>query len=114
MNFAWQDIWHLVKRWWWLAIIGMVLAGGTSYHFASKKPNIYAARTRLMVGSSIRSLEPDSRDFSLSLTLSQAYAEMVRLQPITQGVVERLELPIEWQQLAAGIQTRVIPSAQRH
>ncbi len=112
MNFSWQDIWRLVKRWWWLAIIGVGLAGSTSYYFASKKDNLYAARTRLMVGSSILSTNPNSRDFSLSITLAQAYAEMARQRPVTQGVVERLQLPMGWWDLVGMVQTRVIPSAQ--
>lgn len=112
MSFSWFDVWRMIKRWWWLAVISVVLAGGTSYHFASKKPNIYAARTRLMVGSGLRSLEPNSRDFSLSLTLAQAYSEVVRQQPIVQGVVERLGIPMEWGELAESIRTRVIPNAQ--
>jgi capsular exopolysaccharide synthesis family protein len=112
MSFSWEDIWRLVKRWWWLAIIGMVVAGGTSYYFASKKPNIYAARTRLMVGSSIRSLQPSSSDFGLGTTLAQAYGEMARQRPVAQAVVDQLKLPIGWWDLAGRVRTWVIPSAQ--
>jgi capsular exopolysaccharide synthesis family protein len=112
MSFSWQDIWQVVKRWWWLVVVGVLLAGGTSYYFASQKPNVYSSRVRLMVGSGIRSVDPNSQDFGLSQTLAQIYAEMARLQPITQGVVDRLELPMGWWELAGRIQTRVIPQAQ--
>ncbi len=112
MNFTWQDFWGIIKRWWWLPIIAIVLTSGPSYYLAKKKPDTFAARTRLMVGSGILSTDPNSQDFGLSLTLAQIYAEMARLRPITQGVVDRLNLNMNWWDLAGRIQTRVIPNAQ--
>jgi succinoglycan biosynthesis transport protein ExoP len=112
MRFTWQDIWGVAKRWWWLVIIGVVLSGGPSYYLAKQKQPTYAARTRLMVGSGILSVDPNAQDFGLSLTLAQMYAEMVRMRPITQGVVNRLHLDMGWWELAGRIQPRVIPSAQ--
>jgi capsular exopolysaccharide synthesis family protein len=65
-----------------------------------------------MVGSSVLSADPNAQDLGLSLTLAQIYAEMVHFRPITQGVVNRLELDLPWWELSARIQSRVIPSAQ--
>ncbi len=112
MTFSWRLVWRLVKQWWWLLVVGAVLAGGTGYYFASKKPNIYAARTTLMVGANIRNPDPNSRDFGLTVTLAQIYGEMAKRRPITQAVVDRLGLPMEWWDLAGRIETRVNPTAQ--
>lgn len=112
MYLDWQDVWRIIKRWWWLFVISVVLSGGPSYYLAKNKPDVYSARTRLMVGSSVLSADPDAQDLGLSLTLAQIYAEMVHFRPITQGVVNRLGLDMPWWELSARIQSRVIPSAQ--
>jgi capsular exopolysaccharide synthesis family protein len=112
MYLDWQDVWRIIKRWWWLFVISVVLSGGPSYYFAKNKTAVYSARTRLMVGSSVLSADPDAQDLGLSLTLAQIYAEMVHFRPITQGVVDRLGLDMPWWELSARIQSRVIPSAQ--
>jgi succinoglycan biosynthesis transport protein ExoP len=112
MYFDWQDAWRIIKRWWWLFVIGAVLSGGPSYYLSKHKPAVYSARTRLMVGSSVLSADPNAQDLGLSLTLAQIYAEMVHMRPITQGVVNRLGVDLPWWELSARIQSRVIPSAQ--
>ncbi len=112
MYLNWQDVWRVIKRWWWLFVISVILSGGPSYYFAKRKPPLYAARTRLMVGSSIRSTNPNAQDLGLSISLAQIYSEMVHMRPITQGVVNRLGLNMQWWDLSARIQSAVNPSAQ--
>ena len=111
MRFSWEDIWGLVKRWWWLLVIGTVLAGSVSYYFSSRKQKIYAARATMQVGSAIQSTSLDERTLGLTRTLAQVYGEHVRRRSVTQAVVEKLELPMYPDELAGRIQTNVIGSA---
>jgi capsular exopolysaccharide synthesis family protein len=111
MSFSWQDIWRLVKRWWWLLVIGTLLAGSVSYYFSSRKPKIYAARATLEVGSATQVSRVDERTLGLTRTLARVYSEHVRRRSVTQAVVEKLGLQMSPDELANRIQTNVIESA---
>ncbi len=111
MSFSWQDIWRLVKRWWWLLVIGTLLAGSVSYYFSSRQPKIYAARATLEVGSATQVSRVDERTLGLTRTLVRVYSEHVRRRSVTQAVVEKLGLQMSPDELANRIQTNVIESA---
>jgi capsular exopolysaccharide synthesis family protein len=100
-------------RWWWLMLLSMALAATASYIYSQGQPRVYAARTTLMVGSSIiQNVNPNEQDLGLSRTLAEVYSELALRRPITQAVIERLGLDLSPDELSQMIQTSVIPSAQ--
>ncbi len=103
---------EIVKRWWWLIVISTALAAGASYLYSQQQPRIYASRTTLMVGSSIRSQNPNQAELGISRTLAGIYGELVRRTPITQAVIDKLGLDMKPEQLASMIQTQVTQDAQ--
>jgi capsular exopolysaccharide synthesis family protein len=103
---------EILKRWWWLMVISTVLAAGASYSYSQQQPRIYAARTTLMVGTSIQSPNPDESALGLSRTLTGIYAQLVTRQPIMRAVIDKLGLKMSPEQLASMIQTNVVSSAQ--
>ena len=103
---------RLIRRWWWLLVLGAIIPVAVAYQFVSDDPDLYQAKVTLMVGTTIQSSDPDQRLISMSNTLAQAYAELVRRRPITEAVIKRLNYQSSPEALARGISTRVRTDAQ--
>lgn len=105
-------------RWWWLVFISVALAATGSYSYTKQQPNVYAAKATVRVGASVtENLNVDQGTLRLSQTLAEVYAELVKRNKITQGVIDRLkeegvELNINSGQLSGMINTAIIESAQ--
>jgi len=103
----------VIKRWWWLLIVGMIIPTSISYRFLSQQPALYQAKVTLMVGTDLQqpSLDPDT--WGIARNLAQVYAELVKLRPITQAVIQRLNLEKSPEELVVQITAGVIhPEAQ--
>jgi non-specific protein-tyrosine kinase len=111
-----MDIMKYLKvglRWWWLILFSVALSATASYIYSQRLPKIYAARTSLLVGSSIiESLNPEEGLLKLSVTLAEVYAQMAYREPVAQAVIDKLGLNMSPGELAGMIQTNVIPNAQ--
>ena len=100
-------------RWWWLVLLSVSLSATASYIYSQRQPRIYAAKASLLVGTSVvETLKPDENALGLSRTLAEVYGELARRRIITQGVIDRLGLDMDPDQLSGMINTSVIPSAQ--
>jgi non-specific protein-tyrosine kinase len=84
-------------------VLSTVLAAGAGYFFSSRQTPVYQANTILIVGQSIQSTELTSSDLITSERLARTYADMARLQPVLQGVVEAISLDDTWE----GLRSRV-------
>ena len=98
----------IALRWWWLILLGAVLAGGSAYVYTDRQPRFYSSRSTLMVGNSIYSANPNEGQLSLSRTLAQIYSRLAKQRPVLEGVIERLELEMSWYQLQGMVNTNVI------
>ncbi|MFB0545565.1 MAG: hypothetical protein ACETWB_01525, partial [Anaerolineae bacterium] len=102
----------LVKRWWWLLVIGAIIPAVISYRGTLHQPRLYQAKVTLMVGTSLQAPNPDPGQIRMSGTLAEAYAVMVTRLPITEAVVKRLGLGRTPEQLASQITVQVNNQAQ--
>jgi len=100
---------NVIKRWWWLLIVGMIIPMIISYHFISEQPALYQAKVTLMVGTTLRSASPDP---GLMRTSLEAYTVLVKRRPITLPVIQRLNLERSPEALAQQITAWVNPEAQ--
>ena len=105
-------IWNALKRWWWLIVASVVLAGVSADMYWQNQPPVFQARIALMIGNSAQSVNPDPQQIGIERTLANFYGEMAKRQPITQAVIQRLGLQIPPEKLAASIETRVVADAQ--
>jgi len=96
-------------RWWWLMLLSTLLAVGAGYFFSQRQTPVYQATTILIVGQTIQSTELTSSDILTSERLARTYADMARLQPVLQSVVEAISLKDTWQ----GLRSRVSVSPRR-
>ena len=94
---------NVIKRWWWLLIVGMIIPMIISYHFISEQPALYQAQVTL------RSASPDP---GLVRTSLEAYTVLVKRRPITLPVIQRLNLERSPEALAQQITAWVNPEAQ--
>jgi len=107
-----RDILSIVRRWWWLLILGTLLPMGISYYVTSSQAPLYQANVTIMVGTTIQSTDPNPGLMNTSTALARFYGELVRRRPVTEAVIERLGLARSPSALAKQITTAVVPDAQ--
>jgi capsular exopolysaccharide synthesis family protein len=111
-----MDIGRYLKvglRWWWLIILSVMLSATASYFYSQRLPKIYAAKSSLLVGTSvIETLNPNERTLGVSRTLAEVYGEVAQRRIVTQAVIDKLGLDMHPDDLSEMMQTNVIPSAQ--
>ncbi len=94
---------NVIKRWWWLLIVGMIIPMIISYHFISEQPALYQAQVTL------RSASPDPGLMRIPL---ETYPELVKRRPIILPVIQKLNLERSPEALAQQITAWVNPEAQ--
>jgi succinoglycan biosynthesis transport protein ExoP len=107
-----RQYFNIIKRWWWLLIVGMIIPMSISYHFLSEQPALYQAKVTLMVGTTLQQASPDPNLMRTSTSLAQAYTVLVKRRPITQAVIQRLNLETSPEDLARQITAWISPEAQ--
>jgi succinoglycan biosynthesis transport protein ExoP len=107
-----RQYFNVIKRWWWLLIVGMIIPMSISYYFLSKQPALYQAKVTLVVGSAMQQPGYDPTLARAGASLAQAYTVLVKRRPITQAVIQRLNLKKAPEELAAQITAWISPEAQ--
>ncbi len=73
-----------LRKWWRLLVAATLIAGVTSLIATLWQPNIYAARTTLIVGRSISDPNPDASELSLDSQLAATYAQIAKRENHTE------------------------------
>ena len=89
----------VVWKWAWLIVLAVAVAAFSSYYASRSATKVYQASTTLMVGQGVNNPNPDSSQIYTSEQLAQTYVQMVKRQPVLQGVVDTLKLSIPWEAL---------------
>jgi len=98
-----REVWTYLRvplRWWWVLVIGTLLAAGVAFMLTARQPRYYVARTTLMVGDTLNSATPDAQLIGLSNALAAFYAEISKREPILGPVTAKLGLSFPWQVIA--------------
>jgi len=103
---------NILKKWWWLFAIGVLIPAILIRVLLSMQPDMYQAKATLMIGTSLQNPEPDPWQLTVANNLANAYARLAREGPVMEAVATRLGLNRQPEQLAAQITTRVHPEAQ--
>jgi polysaccharide biosynthesis transport protein len=82
----------VLRRWLWLLIAALLLAGGASYLVSSALPKMYESTVTLIVGQSLANANPDINQLMASQRLSQTYADLVTTGPLLTRVIDRENL----------------------
>jgi len=107
-----RDIINIVLKRWWLLLLAALIGLGIGYGLTEQQTEVYAAKTTLFVGRSIRANDLDRNAIQTSQELAITYAEIVRRQPVIQGTINALQLSTTWQSLRSRIKVGQVAETQ--
>ena len=93
----------IVRRWLWLGLACLLLAGGSAYLVSSSLPKTYDAKVTLIVGQSLEAASPDYNQLMASQRLSQTYADIVTTGPLLTRAIAREALEATPNELRARV-----------
>jgi capsular polysaccharide biosynthesis protein len=100
--------WSALRHWPFVLVVTVLLAVG-SYTYSARGPHVYRASTTLLVGDVLTAQHVTNDDLKASQSLAFTYADLARRQPVLDGVVRQLDLPMTWTGLRR--QVSALPSA---
>jgi capsular exopolysaccharide synthesis family protein len=86
----------VVTKWLWLIVLAAAVAAGSSYLASREAIKIYQTSVTLMVGQTIQDPNPNTTQLYTSQQLVSTYVQLATREPVLQGVVDALKLPIAW------------------
>ena len=98
-----------VLRRWYLLLLLTIGGAGIGYVASSVVPPVYQATTSILVGQPLQAADLSKDDIEASQQLALTYADVVRRQPILDGVVKSLDLYASWQDLRDRVHTELPP-----
>ena len=101
-----------VLKWWWLVVLSTLVATVFSYWGTTQMPRLYRTDTTMMVGRFIESNDPSSSDIYTSQQLATSYVQLIKRQPVLQGVIDALGLNTTPAALGGQVSASVIPQTQ--
>ncbi len=102
----------IIRRHWWLLILGPVLAGAAAFYISKQMTPIYATSATLLVNQTQTPGTVLYNDILTSERLTNTYTELVKRQVILDGVIRRLALDMGFSELAAKMSVSAIPDTQ--
>lgn len=94
---------QVARHWLWLIVLSVVVAGGGAYLVSSSLPKVYEARTTLIVGQSLSSIDPNYNQILASQRLSQTFAQLATTTPLLSNVVDSLSLAMRPDELRSSV-----------
>ncbi len=79
-------------KWWWLLVLAALIAGGSAYLATRPLPPVYMARTSLVIGNFITSLNPTQDELYLAQQLAQTYSNIASREPVRLATMQSLGL----------------------
>ncbi|MCS7222335.1 MAG: polysaccharide biosynthesis tyrosine autokinase [Anaerolineae bacterium] len=95
----------IIWRWFWLIGLCTLLAGGTALAISYNSTPIYEASATLLIYNDYTPIFTDGR-------LARTYAELLKMRPVLEQVIERLSLPMEPIELVKDITVQPILDTQ--
>ncbi len=81
-----------LRKWWWLIVAATLVATASSFLATRQQAPIYRTRTTVMVGTAIDDPNPNGNEFYMTQQLANTYADIVKREPVRQGVMRALGL----------------------
>jgi non-specific protein-tyrosine kinase len=89
----------ILVKWFWLILLGTLLAGGTAFLASQAMTPVYQASATLMVS---QGSTPTISDYTSVLTgqqLAKTYGELLKKRPVLEAVIQELNLPMTVEEL---------------
>lgn len=88
------DYLKIVWRWLWLIVLGVGVAGASTYLAVRDQPPMYQAKATLVVGQMLQEQQPSQSDVWIAQSLAQTYTEIARRGTIHEAA--RQALGLDW------------------
>ena len=102
----------IIKRRLWLLVLLVVICATAGYAASRLQKSVYQATSTVMVGQILTAPELDRQNILASDLVAVTYKEMIRRQPVLQGVVNSLSLNQSWQKLKKQVSVDIIEGTQ--
>ncbi|MGA2286185.1 MAG: polysaccharide biosynthesis tyrosine autokinase [Dehalococcoidia bacterium] len=102
----------LVRRWWWLLVLGTLICGIASFGISKTLTPIYRSTATLLVNQTQVPGTIAYNDILTSQRLTSTYKELIEERPVLQSVIDRLNLPLTREQLASKMTVSVVTDTQ--
>ena len=86
-----QYISPLIK-WWWLILGSTLVATLASVYAVSRQPDLYQARSAMMLGQAMNNPNPTYNELNMTRELSQTYIQMADRNPVRAETMDALDL----------------------
>jgi capsular exopolysaccharide synthesis family protein len=87
-----KDIVGPLLKWWWLLILATGIAGGSSFLATRNQPDIFQARTTILVGRALYDPNPSGLEVTLSRQLAEYYADIAQRDLVREAARQALGL----------------------
>ena len=99
---------NLLRRWFWVLILGFVLGGVGGYMGSQYQTPVYSAASKIMVGGPLQGgSQPDINSYNAQ-QLALTYVQLIVTHPFIDSVSERLNYPVSFQNVTA----QLLPNTQ--
>lgn len=104
--------WIVVRKWYWLMMLGLLLTAGSTYFISESITPIYAATVTLQVNQVQEIGIPGYSDLLASERLTRTYSELIRQRTVLDPVIQELDLNQVYDALAQQVSVRGIRDTQ--
>jgi succinoglycan biosynthesis transport protein ExoP len=103
-----RQYYYVVRRWVWLVALGVLLAGAAAYVTSQQMTPVYEASTTLRISAPGSQAVSDYSALVASQRLAQTYAELLRTDPVLDGVIANLDLEMSTGALRGAVGVRAV------
>jgi non-specific protein-tyrosine kinase len=96
----------LLIRWLWLLVLAVVLAGGAAYLVSKRTTPVYQASTTVLINEAPATRSTDYAAIVASERQAKTYAQLISKQPVLEGVISKLALEMDVDDLKRKIQAQ--------
>ena len=102
----------LVRRWWWLLALGVLIGGGSAYAVSQFITPIYRTSATLLVNQTQTPGVIAYNDILTSERLTRTYKELITKRPVLEDAVDSLALDLDAGALASAVDVDVVGDTQ--
>lgn len=99
-------VFNIVRRYAWLLLLAALVASLTAFFVLSEQPTLFEAKTRLLVGPTVDSPNPDLNALRIGGQMMTTYADLVTTRPFLESINSKLGQKMNLEALSGMIETR--------
>lgn len=101
-----------LKRYWWIPVVGIVLAGVMGASYAYSREPVYQAKSSVIIGQTIQAINPSRSSIEIINLLGLTYSDLATREPVLQATIDALNLDVAWNQLAGRVDVEPVYETQ--